>query len=111
MASLSWKEKPSRLTRGVNVDFLIRNQNWWTGSYFLKETIPKAAEPGFMKDEYISKLKKDFKSDNSDILITVNVTTDYNFLNCLFNLSNDLMYVLRVLSFFSFQIYQSCEKS
>ena len=59
------------LTHVESVDFLISNQNWWAGPAFLKGTISEPAELDIMKAEYISELKKDFKSNNSGILITV----------------------------------------
>ena len=89
-------------TRYVSVVFLMSIPNWWTGPAFLKETIEEIAEPGIRKDEYISEVKKKKTCDNSDILVTLNATTDYKLLNFL---SNDFVYILCVLSFLFKFIY------
>ena len=49
--------------------------------------------------------ENDFKCDNNEILVNLNATTDYNFLNCLFTSINDLMYNAHVLSFLFRFIY------
>ena len=94
LRSLSWKGQPSWLTRGVSVAKLV---DW---SCLSKTDNFRACRAKYYERCVYQWIEKGLQMwYYRDILVAVNATSVYNFLNCPFNLSNDFMYILRVLSF------------
>lgn len=95
------KENPAdMLTRGVSISTLVNSERWLKGPDFLRDKIPEiATEIVVPVDEYKSELKKNFCLENSNDLVTLNLTLMPEFLSNILNLSNNYVTVIRIVSY------------
>ncbi|GBO11561.1 hypothetical protein AVEN_263180-1 [Araneus ventricosus] len=101
------KSNPSDLlSRGLKAESLLHNEGWWNGTSVLQsdvlpETVCECSDPD---DNYLPELKS--KNSKDDIVLTLN--SNKTFFDYIFNRSNRILTVVRILSFL-FRFISNCK--